>query len=421
LLVVTANAANTVTLNASATATLASLTVNATKAASAITVGGKIVTGALSIVGSTTSVVSLPTLVSVGTTTGIKGVTLTAPALKTLTGAATLTNVTPVSLPALTTAPAGLTAASAVTFTAPLYNVDAANGLTLGAPATTLEVASVAGGNIASTGAAFVTLKVDALNETLAIPGSVVTATVTGIPAVAVPMATPAIVTAGGATLKTLTLGGVLNSASVTASALTALSTSGVINSLTVNGTSLVGMTLAHTHYVGGPGSQLTVINNTLLTSLSSGVLDYPQTINVAGNSVLTSLDLSSYHTMLLAGTTTITIGAAGAVSNKLSGDYVNAVAMTATTPYYETKVTSADLHKLKAFIAMHSAVGAPTLVLKANVDLVTLGGAAGNATLDSRLSTDKGANHTVANGAPTALTGTTSGLTTLYEFSLVQ
>ena len=425
-----ANAANTVTLNASATATYpASLAVSATKAASAITVGGKIVTTNLTIGGSATSTVTLPNLVSVGGTTSITAGTLTASALTTLTGAATLASVTPVNLPALTTAPGGLSATSAVTFTAPLYTVNAGTGVTLGAPLTTLEVASVAGGNIGGTGAAFVTLKVDVLNETLSIPASVVTATVNGIPATAVPMVTPAIVNAGGATLKTLTLGGmtgsVINTANVTSSALTALTTAGVINSLTVSGSKLVTMTFGHTHYVGGPGSQLTVTGNTLLTTLSSGVLDYPLTINIAGNAVLASLDLSSYHTPLLAAalaTTSITIGGTGAVSNALVGNYTNAVAVTATTPYVESTITSAALHSLKAFVAMYAAAPAwPRVVLNCNVDLVTLGGVAGNLTLDSRLSTDGGANHTVANGAPFALAGSATGITTQKEFTLVQ
>jgi len=430
LVALTANAANTVTLNASATATYpGALAVSATKAASAITVGGKVVTTNLTIGGSATSTVTLPNLVSVGGTTSITAGTLTASALTTLTGAATLASVTPVNLPALTTAPGGLSATSAVTFTAPLYTVNAGTGVTLGAPLTTLEVASVAGGNIAGTGAAFVTLKVDVLNETLNIPASVVTATVNGIPATAVPMVTPAIVNAGGATLKTLTLGGmtgsVINTANVSSSALTALTTAGVINSLTVSGTALVGMTLAHTHYVGGPGSQLIVTGNTLLTSLSSGVLDYPLTINIAGNGALASLDLSSYHTPLLAAasaTTSITIGGTGVVSNKLVGNYTNAVAVTATTPYIETTITSAALHSLKAFVAMYKvAPNWPRITLNCNVDLVTLGGVAGNLTLDSRLSTDGGANHTVANGAPFALAGSATGITTMNEFTLVQ
>ena len=425
-----ANAANTVTLNASATATYpASLAVSATKAASAITVGGKIVTTNLTIGGSATSTVTLPNLVSVGGTTSITAGTLTASALTTLTGAATLASVTPVNLPALATAPAGLSATAAVTFTAPLYNVDAAGGLTLGAPATTLEVASVAGGNIGGTGAAFVTLKVDVLNEALTIPGTVVTATVNGIPAIAVPMVTPAVVNAGGATLKTLTLGGmtgsVIKTANVSSSALTALTTAGVINSLNVSGTALVGMTLAHTHYVGGPGSTLSVTGNTLLTTLSSGVLDYPLNINIVGNGALASLDLSSYHTPLLAAalaTTTITIGGSGAVSNKLTGNYTNAVAVTATTPYVESTITSAALHSLKAFVAMYKVTPAwPQISLNCNVDLVTLGGVVGNLTLDSRLSTDRGANHTVANGAPFALAGSATGITTMNEFTLVQ
>jgi hypothetical protein len=88
-------------------------------------------------------------------------------------------------------------------------------------------------------------------------------------------------------------------------------------------------------------------------------------------------LNLASYVTKLLAApgaATVINISA-----NKLSGSYTNAVAITPTTPYVETTITSADLSTLKAFVAAHTAA-LPALTMAIDLDLVKIG--AGAATL---------------------------------------
>jgi len=194
---------------------------------------------------------------------------------------------------------------------------------------------------------------------------------------------------------------------------LTALTTSGVINSLVINSCDIItGVTLANTHLVGGTGSVLIVTNNPQLTSLKSST-DYPATITVTGNALLTSLDLSSYVTKLLAASsalTTITIN-----TNKLSGNYTNAVAITPTTPYVPTTITSADLTKLKAFVATYPATAPPALVMAVDLDLVTLAGGTTTATLSSRMGADFATSPAFAAGA------STKGIQTKAEMALVQ
>jgi len=190
------------------------------------------------------------------------------------------------------------------------------------------------------------------------------------------------------ATLTGLTLVGPMVSAVVDdQTKLTSLATSGVINSLTVNSCDIItGLTLAHTHLIGGTGSVLVVTSNPKLTGLVSST-DYPAAITVTGNVLLTSLNLSSYVTKLL-----VAPGASTAITingNKLSGVYTNAVAITPTTPYIESTITSADLHTLKAFVATYPATAPPALVMNIDLDLVTLGSVTGNATLTARMNGD--------------------------------
>jgi hypothetical protein len=306
----------------------------------------------------------------------------------------------------LNAAPAGITLVGPADITFPLL---ASGALTSDATTVTLAKHDAV---IAPVLGSCTTLTMGAINAPYTIPATVVTASISGKAATAVPMATTAGVTAGGATLKTLTLGGTLATANVTGTALTSLTTSGVVNSLTVNGcTLLTAMTLNHTHYVGGPGSELIVTSNPVLTGLNSGVLDYPKTITVTGNPLLTSLTLSSYHTPLLAAPgalTSITIN-----TNKLSGTYTNAIGITPTTPYVETTITSADLHTLKAFVAMYPTVAPllPAIALNVNLDSVKIG--TGSATtLSAKMGADT---------ASTTITGAGTGIDTQAEFALVQ
>jgi hypothetical protein len=260
------------------------------------------------------------------------------------------------------------------------------------------------------------TLTMGALNSSFALAAytKLTSIDITGKTATAVPMVTTAgiVTTTANNVLATVKLGGVLNSVNLTGLVkLASLTTSGVINSITVDGASiLTGASFGHTHYVGGTGSELIIKNNPKLTSLSSGVLDYPQTITVTNNVLLTSLNLSSYKTPLLGGTTAITIN-----GNKLSGTYTNAIAGTPTTPYVETTITSADLNTLKAFVAMYptKAPFVPAITLAVNLDLVKILSTDTAAPLSSWMGSDSA--HTPAFAAP----GT--GITTQAEFALVK
>lgn len=219
--------------------------------------------------------------------------------------------------------------------------------------------------------------------------------------------------------LATVTLGGNLLAADISGlSALTSLTTGGIINSMQLDGAAvLTSMTFAHSHYVGGTGSVLVVNNCPKLASLSSGVLDYPAAITVTNNALLTSLDLSSYKTKLLAATgatTTITIN-----TNKLGGNYTNATAITPTTPYVETTITSATLSGLKAFVATYPTTAPPALVMNINLDLVTLAGGTATATLAARMTADAG--HATATGASFNFGTPANGITIQKEFTLVQ
>jgi hypothetical protein len=190
------------------------------------------------------------------------------------------------------------------------------------------------------------------------------------------------------AKLTGLTLAGPMVSAVVDdQTKLASLATSGVINSLTVNSCDIItGLTLAHTHLIGGTGSVLVVTGNPKLTALVSST-DYPAAITVTGNVLLTSLNLSSYVTKLL-----VAPGASTAITingNKLSGVYTNAVAITPTTPYIESTITSTALATLKAFVATYPTTAPPALVMNVDLDLVTLGSVVGNATLTARMNGD--------------------------------
>lgn len=366
-----ANAANTVTLGYTGTdlLPLASLTVSATKAASVVTANVNTLTGALAITGSATSSVSLPNLVTVGTTTAITAVTLSAPNVEELTGVVTLTSTNPVSLPKLEVAGA-ITAATAVSFSAPVL---VSAGVTVAA-AKTVELGSTDTANL--TAGVVETLKINALDAVLVASSTVKSATVTGKNA-ATYGALVANITAGGNNLVSLTLGGVIKFASVTAStSLTSLTTTGVVNSLTVDActnAALTSLALGHTHYVGGPGSTLVLTGNTKLTSLMTST-DYMAVLTVTGNSALATMNFASYVTPLNPALAPGTAVAITINTNKLVGTYTPAVAATLTTPFVEAKLTCSSLITLKSYVnTMKTAGGVAVLgyalTLAVNID----------------------------------------------------
>ncbi|MCX6228826.1 MAG: hypothetical protein NTV75_06595 [Bacteroidia bacterium] len=184
---------------------------------------------------------------------------------------------------------------------------------------------------------------------------NLVTASVTGkanTPAVAA--AATFTTGAGVGALTTLTLGGTLTGSTVVAgnARLTSLTTSGIINDLTINNNvAITSITLGHSHLLGGPGSKLTVTNNTLLASLNTGLLDVMNKLVITDNPNLTGGSLASYHTLPTAGT----VGAIAEITivrNKLTGAFVPSAAATASTVFVQASLTNAFLASLKAYVA---------------------------------------------------------------------
>lgn len=239
---------------------------------------------------------------------------------------------------------------------------------------------------------------------TLANYPTLVTANITGKTITTNPMPSGAMgslaATSANTALTTVSAAGTLEVLSLSdCSALTSLTTAGVINTFNLNNCdALVGATLAHTHYVGGTGSVVSVTGNLKLASLTTST-DMMASLTVTGNAALASANFASYVTKTVSGNPTITIN-----TNKLAFTYTNAQAATITTPYVETVITSAALSSLKAYVALYSAP-----VLSLNLDYI--GSTA--TTLSSKMSADS--SHTPAFAAPA------TGITTKAELALVQ
>ncbi len=422
---ITANAASTVNLAYSATGGLTTASVSATTAGSTITLGLKKITGAtpntLAVVGSATSIVNLPNFATDAGDLAITALTLSAPALTSVTGTVGLTNTTPVSLPVLATSGA-ITAGSAVTFTAPVLDV---TSIALSAAATTVEVGTTSGSEFTATTAAFVNLTIDALSETLTMPTSVVTAVVTGKDGGTYATTNSVVGAAVGNTLKTLTLNGVIKTATVTSTGLTSLTTSGVVNALNVIGctnTALTSLSLGHSHYVGGPGSILVIGGNTKLTSLTTST-DKVSVLAVYGNSALATMDFASYQNLPNAGATVnISIGwdpiGVAWSANKLVGTYTAPVLGSATSPFIEGSVAQSSLASLKSYVAALAAL-TPSAFSGTGSLKVTVEDADGALLVNPTLQSVMVGPFTNAFG--TSVIDATGGINTAAEFSIVQ
>jgi hypothetical protein len=325
------------------------LTISATKAGSAITIAGRVDSGAstpvgqaLSVTGSATSVLNAASVLKVGAVT-VTAKTVDFTAMTNATSLS-LTNTTPVSLPALKTSGA-ITAATATSFVAPLLDVSAALTLTL---ATTVEVANLPTAKLTP----LTKVKTLTLNGQKVAYSDDLTAIVT-LKAVGV-AGTPNDIdfVAASATMKTADFSGVFSSVSVTdLSALTSFTTAGQMNSVTVkNCDALTAVTLGHTTITGLNTSVLDVQDNAKLASLTSST-DYLKTLTVKNNTLLASVNFASYTSVIPSGAISIDIQ-----GNKLTGDFDAAVAATTNSAYVEAVITSADLTTLKPFISAYKA-----------------------------------------------------------------
>ena len=404
--------------------TLASLAIN-TVSATAVTVMAPKVTNAATI--TATSGVNAPSLASTGDLTvtaadasfaaltiiGSSASTITAatvslPVLATVSGTLDLVETTPVSLPALTAANSQITAHDAVSFSAPKLVATAVVSTTV---ATTVELQSIANANLSApavenlklnsldnafTGDAFSTL------EDVHVTGKVMTASNS--------------FSITGTALATATFAGQFNAVAITSTAsLTTVTTSGDIDSLTVSATTATELALGHSHISGSDGSVLIVVNNTELTSLTTST-DRLNTLTVTGNAKLASLDASSYVTPLDPGAAGLNIIPVITISgNKLSGNYLKAVAATATTPYTEAEITSTDLLTLRDLVVNLSGTATPTLAV--DIDVVTINSTTVTDTLSNAMET----NATALGSVSEVVNTSTDGIDTTAEFALVK
>jgi hypothetical protein len=198
------------------------------------------------------------------------------------------------------------------------------------------------------------------------------------------------------------------------------VTTSGVINSFTLVGTKiLTGVTLGHSHKVGGTGSELYIQNNVALTALTSST-DFASVISISGNAVLASINLASYVNPILGGVVNVTID-----NNKLSGVYTPAVEGTATTAFVMTKIQSADLMTLKAYLQQLDLAGGASVVYQLGIDDVNPGLSV--QTVDDALDNDYWLiNPSPVTGPPYQWAGSTanvnnSDINIAFELNLVQ
>ena len=152
----------------------------------------------------------------------------------------------------------------------------------------------------------------------------------------------------GGAALVNATiLDGDYDVVTVTGAALRSLTTGGEIRSFTLNAaTGLTAVTMDHDHISGSDAAALVVTGNTALTALAPSALTYIGNVTITGNTLMTSLDLSSFDTIPLAGAYTMAIS-----GNKLTGTYVAATEGSTTTAFVEAQVKSDDFNTLMPLI----------------------------------------------------------------------
>lgn len=377
---------------------VAGLTVSATKAASVITVAGRVDDGATTPVGQALSVTgSATSVLNAAAVTKVAALTVTAKTVDftalTTAAAVTLTSTTTVAFPALTSA-AIVTANTAVAFTAAnavVASLDAAL-------AKDISLASTATLNAA----ALENMTFTALAASYASGSTVKTVNITG------KLGATNSFTSTGATLASATFAGELDFVSITgvgssSDKLTTLTTTGAIDAFTLDDSDVItSISLGHSHIAGGAGSVLVITNNAELAALTTST-NYLRTLSVVGNAKLATMNFASYVNVPSGGAYGITI-----TGNKLSGAYSKAVAATGTTSYVETVITSTSLTTLKPWINAYKTANTvgTTLTetsLTMSIDMLDVDAATGNQSLSSTMQ-----GNGAAGTAPTDFTGTT-------------
>jgi hypothetical protein len=191
---------------------------------------------------------------------------------------------------------------------------------------------------------------------------------------------------AAAAALTSVTTAGTLQGLTITTmtSNFKTVTTSGLMRDLTITGaTELNSLTIGHDHIEGMTASKLAIINNDKLTAVTTTNLTEVRDLEISGNAILASIDVSSMKT-LPSGTTS---GLVSITNNALTGTYVNAVAATETTPYVQTIIKSNDLLTIKPLLDLAAASSTNTYVFELEIDTVTVGTA--TATLQAAIIAD--------------------------------
>ena len=201
-------------------------------------------------------------------------------------------------------------------------------------------------------------------------------------------------VTISGGNLESVTIsGGDFQTVVVTGTGdLTALNTAGNIEEFWLNDADkLTSATIGHAHIEGHLPAQLHVTNNAKLTALTTANLDEVGNFDISNNAELASLNLSSFQTIPLGGAYQATI-----TNNKLTGNYIEAVAGTLTTAYEEAQIKSNDLNYLKPYfqLAVNSRAIAATgnVTYTLNINLSDVDAATGAQDLSSQILADTNA-----------------------------
>ncbi len=356
--------------------TEASVNILAPVANSKITYNGTTITGDFTVVAHTGSTLEAPNLTTLASATSIGSInTANFPKLSKV--ATTTIAAGTVTLPALTSNVSGtITLARAAAFNSPSFvaakpiTLTAATSIIIGsttdallltktkATALTLSKQAVATSFDSTAFTALVTLNVTGATTTVAKANTVANTMVASGTSL-----TTVNITGAASRIGSVTIGGVkVNS----------VTTAGEIARFELRGTKLVTGNFAHGHLAGGRVAELIVANNPLLTSLTTTKLNYVGAIDITSNAKLASLNLASLKNSPLTSPPTGYVVAIH--TNKLTGVYVNAVALTTSTPYVEAQIQSNDLNTLTPFFTSSNATAAATHTLNINLSDVVAG-----------------------------------------------
>jgi len=344
------------------------LNVSGTKAGSIINISATKI-GDTSVVGSDSSMVNLSSLTETTGSLAVTAVSIDAPAVKTISGTLTLTDVKTAEFTLLATVSGTTTAPDATSFKAPALT--GTHSITLAA-AKTIEVKSV--DETLLTAPAVETLTQNRLSlatmldvsgystlKTLTVTGAKATGTIT--PGVQ----TNSLTASGTAVLESVTLSGALGSANIANNPkLATVSTSGEIVSATIDNNSLLTMiTFGHSFLAGENACTINVLNNSKLETLDMTSVQKIGTLNINTNPKLTSIKVGTPETLA----EPIAAINYAVHTNGLKGTYTAAKAGTPTTPYASFSATQSDLYSIGLVLTAYVNQGTRTVTPTFNLD----------------------------------------------------